>query len=92
MQIEIGIDNREINFFLINKSTGKIKNSGDEVLAETWEDTYVDVNSLLVGKLPSICFNKFSRIKNSKKEPVWVDLNYKVTYLKEIESKKEKNV
>lgn len=84
----INLDNKEINFFVISTETGKIKSSGDEVLAETWEDTYVDLNSLVVGQLPSICFNKAHKTRYVNREPVFVDLNYKILSIEKIEEKK----
>lgn len=84
---KVYIDNKEINFFIISADTGKIKSSGD-VDEDTWEDTYVDLETLKVGKEPSICFNKAHKTKHATKEPVWTDLNYKVTSIKDLKDEK----
>lgn len=85
---KINVDNKEINFFIISKETGKIKSSGDICLPETWEDTYVNLNFLTIGQLPSICFNKAHKTRHSNREPVWTDLNYKITSIENLKDKK----
>lgn len=84
---KLDIDNKEINFFIISAETGKIKSSGDEN-DDTWEDTYIDLNSIEVGKPPSICFNKAHRTRYTGREPVFTNLNYNVTLIKDLKDDK----
>jgi len=85
--IKINLDNKEIKFFIISEETGKIKSSGDEN-EDTWEDTYVALESLKIGQPPSICFNKANRTRHLKKEPVFVDLNYRILSIENLKDKK----
>jgi len=84
---KINVDSKVINFFIVSGETGKIKSSGD-IDEDTWEDTYVNLASIQVGKAPSICFNKAHRTRHIGKEPVWTDLNYVVTSVEEIKDAK----
>ncbi len=84
----VNLNDKEIGFFIISTETGKIKSSGDTVLQETWEDTYVNLNSLVVGKEPNISFNKAHKTRHAGKEPVFVDLLCKITSIEEIKEKK----
>jgi len=56
MQQKIFVDSKEINFLVVNNK-GKVINNGDDNF-DTWEQTYVDLNSLKVGENLSISFNK----------------------------------
>lgn len=84
---KIYVDNKEINFFIVSTDTGKIKSSGD-IDEDTWEDTYVNLNSIEVGKPPSICFNKAHRTRHIGREPVFTNLNYNVTSIENIKDEK----
>lgn len=85
---KLNIDNKEINFFIISADTGKIKSSGDIEMPECWEDTFVDLETLEIGKQPSLCFNKAHKSRYLDREPKWTDLNYKVTSIEEIKDEK----
>lgn len=86
--IKICVDNKDIKFFIISEDRGKIKSSGDVEMPECWEDTFVALNPLVVGQPPSICFNKVPRNRHSNREPVWTDLNYKITSIEKVKDAK----
>lgn len=83
MLIKVHLNSKEIDFLIISKETGKIKSSGD-VNPDTWEDTYVDLNSVVLGKEPVISFNKAFRTRHKNNEPVWTPLIYKITLIEEV--------
>lgn len=72
---KILLDNKEIKYFIINLD-GKIIETGDEN-PDTWEETFVDMDSIEVGKAPKISYNK-SQMQRQGKTPVWSYLNYTV--------------
>lgn len=83
MLVKVYLDSREIDFLIISKETGKIKSSGD-INPDTWEDTYVDLSSVVVGKELVISFNKAFRTRHKNNEPVWTPLIYKITLIEEV--------
>lgn len=75
--IKVLLDSKEIDYFLL-ADDGKIVESGDE-LPDTWEDTYVDVSTIEVGKKMKISYNFgiYTR-KFPDRKPVWEELNYNI--------------
>lgn len=88
--IKVILDNEEIKYFVVSAENGRILESGETENQDTWEDTYVDLNTVEVGRAPKISYNYsfFSRT-TSKRKPVWVDLLYKVKSIEK--TKKDKN-
>ena len=90
--MKITIDNKEINYFIINES-GKIIETGEEEGFDTFTSVMVDLKSIEKDKHLKICFNhqakgrycdlehayRYNEIKltNQKPEAVWLELNYK---------------
>lgn len=77
--IKIVIDSKEIKYFIVNED-GKITESGEDTgVNDTFEDTFVDMKKLVIGKPPIISYNKgvYSR-KTPLREAVWTELNYNV--------------
>ena len=67
MKKYIHIDNKEIDYIVINSETGKIIETGEKnviteegktELANTFSGTYVKINSIKLGKPLLVCFNK----------------------------------
>jgi len=83
----INLDNKEIGFFIVSTETGKIKSSGD-INDDTWEDTYMDLKTVIVGGIPFISFNKARKARYINREPVFIDLNYKITSIEDIKETK----
>lgn len=84
---KIYINSKEIEFFIFSEETGKIKSSGD-INQDTWEDTYLDLNSIVIGKEPVVSFNKAVRTRNKNIEPVWTPLIYKITSIEKVKDGK----
>ena len=90
--MKLTIDNKEINYFIINES-GKIIETGEEEGFDTFTSVMVDLKSIEAGKHLKLCFNpqakgnycdldfarKNNKVKltNQKPEAVWLELNYK---------------
>lgn len=88
--IKVILDNEEIKYFVVSAENGRILESGETENQDTWEDTYIDLNSIEVGKAPKISFNYSFFIRTtSKRKPVWTDLLYKVKAIEK--TKKDKN-
>lgn len=62
----IYLDSKQIKFFKVTNK-GWIRDHGDEYRKD-WDDVKIDLNTLQVGKCPSITFNDI----------IWTDLKYKV--------------
>jgi len=89
--IKVILDSEEIKYFIISATDGRIIESGETLNNDTWEDTFIRVDTIEVGKTPKISFNYgFYTRSCSKKEPVWVNLAYKVTDVQK--TKKDKDV
>lgn len=89
--IKVILDNKEIKYFVVSATDGRILESGEAENHDTWEDTFIKLESIEVGRAPKISFNYgFYTRSFSKKVPVWVDLAYIV---KEVtKTKKDKDV
>ncbi len=78
--MKVELDSKEIKFLEISDNDGRILKSGErEGFNDTFEDSFVDLKTVEVGKKPMISFNKgvYERRKH-KIEPVWTELAYKV--------------
>lgn len=88
--IKVILDSEEIKYFVINAKDGRILESGETENHDTWEDTFVKLETVEVGKAPKISFNYgFFTRSCSKKLPVWADLNYKVTKIEKTKQDKD---
>ena len=67
--MKILIDNNEIQYLIVNER-GKVLESGEEKGLDTFQDTFVDLSSVKVGKEPRITFRR--------KKDVYTFLNYRV--------------
>ena len=90
--MKLTIDNKEINYFIINES-GKIIETGEEEGFDTFSSALVDLKSIEIGKYLKLCFNPYKKGKyfdldlarkskkaviiNKKVKANWVKLNYK---------------
>lgn len=75
------LTSKEIKYIIVDNNTGRITESGEEQgKNDTFEETFVDLSSIEIGKPPKISYNK-TEYTNRKKpiSPVWVDLLYNVT-------------
>lgn len=86
--VKVTLKSDEIKYFVVNLEDGRIIESGDED-ETTFEDTFVDLNTLEVGRKPLISYNfsLYTR-KYPDRKPVWTELNYEIT-AKEFLSKKK---
>lgn len=71
------IDSKDIKYLKVNES-GKITRCGLPKSEQDFENTYLDIKKLEVGKEPVISFNKCVLGDNCN----WVKLNYKITGIK----------
>ncbi len=86
--MKIIVDNKEINYFLIDEG-GRVLETGEEEGLNTFRSTVIDLESLEIGGYLKLCFNinksgkyfdvSHNSLKVSSKEvkAIWVDLNYK---------------
>ena len=82
--MKIVLDSKEIGYLVVEKATGRIIESGEaEGQNDTFEDSFIDLETVKVGQAPKISYNKgvYSRRKTPK-EPVWAELLYKVLEVK----------
>lgn len=85
--VKLVLNSKEIDFLIVSLQRGRILDSGEsEQDRGTFDNTYMDLESICVGKAPRVSFNfDFYTRKTSGKEPVWVDLNYKILSIEEVE-------
>lgn len=78
------IDSKEIKYLIV-EPTGRIIESGEkEGENDTFENSFVNMEKLEVGKKINISFNKGIYERRSvPKEAVWVDLLYDVISIEE---------
>jgi hypothetical protein len=70
----VSINNKEINYLIIDTEKALIKGSGEDLeSSDTFLNCKVDLNSLVVG----------NRIRLSMNGTHWVTLNYKITKIEE---------
>lgn len=78
--ITINVASDEINYLKCNEK-GRIIESGDtDPGRDAWVGVSVDLSVLEEGSYPLLSFNEREN-KREGKDPVWVNLNYKITSL-----------
>jgi hypothetical protein len=89
--VKLVLNSGEINHLVVSLHDGRIIESGEsDAEQNTFENTYVDVSTIEIGKPPKISFNYFLyKRKSVNKTPVWVDLNYNVESIEELQIKLE---
>lgn len=87
---KIFIDNKSINYLIVNELGKVIETGEDAAINDTFEDTLVDMNKLEVGVPLNVSFNAglYER-RNSSLEGVWVDLLYDVLSIEDVQIKEE---
>lgn len=86
--VKLTLKSQEIKYFIVNLEDGRITESGDED-ETTFEDTFIDLKTIEVGKKPLISYNYslYTR-KFPDRAPVWSQLNYEITATEEFFKKK----
>ena len=90
--IKIFVDNKEINYLLINEN-GRVLETGEEEGFDTFSSALVDLKSIKIGGYLKLCFNPYGKgkycdldfaRKNNKVKTIdkkvainWAELNYK---------------
>jgi hypothetical protein len=79
--VKIELKNPDIKYLIVSLSNGRIIESGENLENQgTFEDTYLKLDTIEVGKTPTISFNYSVYTKKMKnKTPVWTELNYIIT-------------
>lgn len=92
--VKVILNSSEINYLVVSLQDGRIIESGEsESENNTFEDTYMKVSSIEVGKHPKISYNYGVYTRRSVgKTPVFTELNYVVLAVEELKIKLEENV
>ena len=89
--VKVKLKNPEINYLIVSLLDGRITESGEDLENQgTFEDTYVKLHTLEVGKKPIISFNYSLYTRKQKtKTPVWTELNYEITEVEKLKTNKK---